>query len=127
MTPIEFKAWFDGFSEGIDKTPTQKQWTRIKERVAEIDGTPISEKVFVDRYWPNYHPVYVGSPTPPPYYPSPIWTCSNISSNMSRTVGATPLVNEGNLDNFSSTKYMAFNSCMAMNELGRSEISNLTS
>lgn len=121
MTPIEFKAWFDGFSEGIDKAPTQKQWARIKERVAEIDGTPITETHFIDRYWPNYHPVYVGSPTP--YYPSnPRWTCSNM---LSMTVGSTSPVNEGNLDNFDNLP--AFNSCMAMTELGRCEISNLTS
>ncbi len=36
MTPIEFKAWFEGFTEAMDKLPTAKQWARIKERVSEI-------------------------------------------------------------------------------------------
>jgi hypothetical protein len=59
MTPGEFKAWFDGFVEAFDgKAPTGKQWTRIKERVAEIDGRPITERVFVDRWWPYVHHHY---------------------------------------------------------------------
>lgn len=42
MTPMEFKAWFEGFTESISFTPNAQQWTRIKERVAEIDGTPVT-------------------------------------------------------------------------------------
>ena len=38
MTPKEFKAWFDGFTEEISGLPSEKQWDRIKARVAEIDG-----------------------------------------------------------------------------------------
>lgn len=52
MTPNEFKAWFDGFSESIDGAPSEKQWARMKARVAEIDGVPITYPVFVDRYAP---------------------------------------------------------------------------
>jgi len=56
MTPTEFKAWFEGFCEGITDTdqPTRKQWERIQNRVAEIDGKPVTQTVFVDRYWPLY-------------------------------------------------------------------------
>ena len=38
MTPQEFKAWFEGFTEAFTGCPTKAQWTRIKARVAEIDG-----------------------------------------------------------------------------------------
>jgi len=40
MTPSEFKAWFDGFTEALEGVPSEKQWERIKARVAEIDGKP---------------------------------------------------------------------------------------
>ena len=58
MTPREFKAWFDGFTEAMTGTPTKAQWSRIKERVAEIDGNPISYPVFMDRYWSPYYPIW---------------------------------------------------------------------
>lgn len=54
MTPAEFKAWFDGFTEAFSGCPTKAQWTRIKERVSEIDGRPVTERHFVDRYWPRF-------------------------------------------------------------------------
>lgn len=38
MTLSEFKAWFEGFTEGMDATPTEKQWERIKARIGEING-----------------------------------------------------------------------------------------
>ena len=62
MTLTEFKAWFDGYTENIPKQPTQKQWKRLQERVGEIDGKPITEQVYVDRYWPYtwWYPTYPG-------------------------------------------------------------------
>lgn len=62
MTPSEFKSWFEGFTEALTGVPTKAQWARIKERVAEIDGKPITERVFIDRYWGPYY-------NWPPYYP----------------------------------------------------------
>lgn len=56
MTLLEFKAWFEGFTEGIDKAPTLKQWARIKARVKEIDGTSIPYPVYVDRWVTPYQP-----------------------------------------------------------------------
>ena len=53
MTPKEFKAWFEGFTEAMEGQPTEEQWKKIKARVAQIDGTPTSYPVFVDRYWPR--------------------------------------------------------------------------
>jgi hypothetical protein len=67
MTLSEFKAWFEGFTESIDDAPTVKQWARIKKRVGEIDGRAVTERVYVDRYWPPYRPYpytwTIGSPT----------------------------------------------------------------
>lgn len=54
----EFKAWFEGFTEGTDGAPTAKQWKRIKERVAEIDGVAISYPVYVERYVRPWYPSY---------------------------------------------------------------------
>ncbi len=51
MTPQEFKAWFDGYTEALDGLPSKKQWDRIKSRVAEIDGKETTHTVFVNRYW----------------------------------------------------------------------------
>lgn len=54
MTPQEFKSWFDGFTEAMSGVPTKAQWARVKERVSEIDGKPVTERVFIDRYLPSY-------------------------------------------------------------------------
>ena len=64
MTPQEFKAWFDGFTENCDGPPNEKQWDRIKARVAEINGVSITYPVYVDRYYPSYPPRYWYSTTP---------------------------------------------------------------
>jgi hypothetical protein len=58
MTPREFKAWFEGFTEAFTGCPTKAQWARIKDRVGEIDGNPVSERVFIDRYWHSHWPTY---------------------------------------------------------------------
>ena len=49
MTPQEFKAWFDGFTEAFgSEVPTAKQWARIKERVAEINDRAVTKRFFVE-------------------------------------------------------------------------------
>ena len=58
MTLQEFKAWFEGFTEAMDDTPTPKQWKRIKARVGEINGTAITYA-----YWPYYVQSYPSYPT----------------------------------------------------------------
>lgn len=50
MVLSEFKAWFSGYTEAMDGRPSEKQWARIKEQVAKIDGTPVTREVFIDRY-----------------------------------------------------------------------------
>lgn len=54
MTLSEFKAWFSGFTEDMDGPPNAKQWKRIQARVKEISGVALTERVFVDRYWPRW-------------------------------------------------------------------------
>lgn len=39
MTVEQFKAWFEGFSEGVDGAPTKEQFDRIRQKVAELKGT----------------------------------------------------------------------------------------
>lgn len=112
MTPQEFKAWFEGFTEAFSGMPTKAQWARIKERVAEIDGKPVTERVFVDRYYPTYPPIYWRQPSS---YP---WTvyCSNL------TDGAA--ISQNSLSTTSEWKMPAtasFNSMDAMAALGRAD------
>lgn len=55
MTLSEFKAWFEGYTDGMDeKAPSEKQWKKIKAKVSEITGTPISYPVYVNRYVDPY-------------------------------------------------------------------------
>ena len=115
MTPSEFKAWFDGFCEAFDKTPSQKQWARIKERVAEIDGKPVTERVFVDRYWPQYIPYnrqpYLG------YYSGPMNAIYGSTSNQNLAAYQSALQNSSKSD-YSSTS--------AMHALGLAEAQAMT-
>lgn len=37
MTLNEFKAWFEGFSEGIDKVPTEEQWNKVVDKVKQLN------------------------------------------------------------------------------------------
>lgn len=66
MTLSEFKAWFEGFSEGIDTAPTAAQFAKIKAKVAEINGVALTREVIVERY----RPFWGGSI---PGYPTHIW------------------------------------------------------
>lgn len=76
MTLAEFKAWFEGFTEGMDSTPNAKQWDRIKARVKEIDGASVTREIYVDRYVRER-----------PWYP--YWATWN-SCNAIATAAATP-------------------------------------
>jgi hypothetical protein len=83
MTLSEFKAWFEGYTEGLDGAPTEKQFKRIKAKVAEITGTPISQTVFIDRYRDYHH-----------YWQHPVWggavgigySAGSISGNVGNAV-----------------------------------------
>lgn len=62
MNLSEFKAWFEGFSEGIDDAPSKKQWKRINEKVMSITSDPTPWPIFFDRYigprWSQWEPCY---------------------------------------------------------------------
>ncbi len=110
MTPNEFKAWFDGFTEALEGSPTKKQWDRIKSRVAEIDGKAITERVYVDRYLPSAYPRT---------YP---W------AYVSQTLGSTIPINVSNCQGSaigSGGLSSNFNSLHAMNALGRNDAQSL--
>jgi hypothetical protein len=118
MTPNEFKAWFDGFTEAFEgRIPTKAQWGRIKDRVAEIDGKPVTERVYVDRYWPTYIRTV-------PSYPLTTWT----SCGMSNTTAGVPANSHTMSPPNTSSQYVSapsFNSSQAMADLGRAEAKSL--
>jgi hypothetical protein len=97
MTPSEFKAWFDGFTEAFSGVPTKAQWTRIKERVGEIDGKPVT----IDRW---YVAPYI-------YNTQPILTYPITYCVSGMGIG---------------TSSASFDSCSAMNTVGRAEAYALT-
>jgi len=115
MTPNEFKAWFDGFTEAFSGTPTKAQWARIKARVAEIDGQPITERVFVDRWWPYYTSLAQYHQISPQFYP--YWSCG---SNLQQAQSANALQNTLN------DGHAVYCSQAAMNAVGRAEALSLT-
>lgn len=112
MTPQEFKSWFDGFTEALADTPSKAQWTRIKERVAEIDGRPVTERIYLDRYWP--------APT------QPWWRLTSYGPPTAAggyTAPTTGTVFNGTVSNtVANAGYQgSFNSSAAMLALGRSD------
>jgi hypothetical protein len=128
MTPSEFKAWFEGFTEAFDsKIPSKTQWTRIKERVGEIDGKPITERVFVDRWYPYWHTFYATiSPTVGvPYYGALGGNTSGIAQG---ALGQFTLTNSNlnTLNDGHSVTCDTFDSCVAMNAVGRAEAASLS-
>lgn len=123
MTPNEFKAWFDGFTEAFDRPPTKAQWARIKARVAEIDGKPVTEQVYIDHYWPRYvqypfYPTYVTQTCNETvlYAGGAVGAAHNTMSadqNYTQAVSANAISNQGAAANF--------NSLAAMNTLGKAD------
>lgn len=114
MTPQEFKAWFDGFTEAMSGVPTKAQWTRVKDRVAEIDGKPVTERVFIDRYYPSYPRQYWTTWTT---YNSAgsvgLMSCNSASSPREQMAAA--LATPNNLGGG------VFNASAAMADLGRAD------
>lgn len=115
MTLSEFRAWFEGYTEGLEGAPTAAQFARIKEKVAQISGTPITERVYVDRYVNPWRP-----------YWDRYWAAGDIGSTI---VGnATVSANLAALGAFSQSgdaqSYASFDSHEAMRELGRMEARN---
>lgn len=125
MTLSEFKAWFEGFSEGIDTAPTEAQFAKIKAKVALITGTPTTYPVFVDRYrtyldgiWrrPEYYPYTAdyASHTHPGGHLNAVGRADGIGVCNFAQVGAATKGDDG----------QTFDSHAAMRELGRAEALN---
>lgn len=54
MTFAEFKAWLDGFSEGIGEAPTPEQWAKVRENLAQVYGPlPIATPVVIPSPYPT--------------------------------------------------------------------------
>lgn len=47
MTSSEFKAWFEGFTEGmIIDLPNESQWLAVKKRVSEINNFILPQNTY---------------------------------------------------------------------------------
>lgn len=122
MTPQEFKSWFDGFTEALTGVPTKAQWARIKDRVGEIDGKAVTERVFVDRYYPTYPPIYwhryglYGSGVCNSYSANAVGALNAMGQN------ATLACNDGGTEFRDQYRQAtSFNSVNAMADLGRAD------
>lgn len=116
MTLSEFKAWFEGFSEGIEAAPTAEQFAKIKAKVALIDGSPITYPIFIDRYrWWQDRIWTAADPYPYTATLSGVGVSSSegtVFADYSDGVHRGPLIGE------------PFDSHAAMRELGRAEAMN---
>lgn len=125
MNLSEFKAWFSGFTENMDSTPNEKQWARIKERVAEIDGKPITQTVYVDRYVDRYpyRPYWSNGP----YISTSPYICgsstSAVDAGLAMTSASTDYKNWSDKNPASPTT--EFNGESAMNALGAAEFKEM--
>lgn len=153
MTPSEFKAWFEGFTESMDGPPSLKHWEKIQARVKQITGHPVSYPVFVDRYWTQPHQWWQS-----PVYP--LTVCQNSMATLNSApetaargvkpvdwqniqIGGTGLGPDGHMAKFSrdlegvgystlnaghcdgTVGAVAFDSHSAMNALGKADAADL--
>jgi len=122
MKLTEFKAWFEGYTESMTAPPNEKQWERIKARIAEIDGQPVVREVFVDRYVRPYYERWI------PYY----GTVTAASSGTSYPSSNVTLLSAGShMSGVEDIKCAwrdkadeAFDSYDAMGALGRMEFAS---
>lgn len=108
MTLQEFKAWFDGFTEGMPGTPNKDQWKRIKARVKEINGTAVTYPVFIDRYVHHY-----------PSYPWSTFCVGSTIDQFQTTIGSANV-------NVRDDGHSVFNSSQAMLALGKADYQSIS-
>lgn len=110
MILSEFKAWFEGYTEGLEGAPTKAQFERIKEKVKEISGTPITYPIYIDRYVQPWRPYWGG-----------YW---GVGGSVSNTLGGSSQMGQATaynmaVNNEGSSK--TFDSVNAMYALGKAE------
>lgn len=118
MQLAEFKAWFEGYTEGLEAAPTKAQFDRIKEKVKEIDGKPITQTIYLRDYWhpPYYYDRYR-------YYiihPNDVGGMSPTMGSLSGVATGGSLGTAGN----ATASAAGFNSVHAMYALGKAESMN---
>jgi hypothetical protein len=127
MTLSEFKAWFEGFTEGMGAAPTADQFAKIKAKVEKIDGAPITQRIFVDRWWPTY-PIWPDYNTASPALPPKVWYSNSAGNLASQAIGSSEgTVFAGYGDGLHRGPMIgehAFDSHAAMRDLGRAEAMN---
>ncbi|HRH13447.1 MAG TPA: hypothetical protein PK225_03755 [Azonexus sp.] len=85
MTIGEFRAWLDGFKEGINEAPTPDQWAKVLEKFGQVyeplPQLPFGRPNIIGPYW---------SPSIPPNVPGwPSVTCGSITAPNDPTIRAT--------------------------------------
>lgn len=115
MTPQEFKAWFEGFTEAMDGQPTPSQWEKVKLRVSQIDGRPVSYPIYLDRYWSR--------PVPYPRWPE-TWCASNSGTALSASSVETLLNCASPSDDVGRITAEQFDPLPAMKALGLADYSD---
>ncbi len=86
MTLGEFKAWFEGFTENLPPSPSPKQWTRVKDRIGEIDDIATTDPVYFDRHY-DHHKPWWGTTKPFEYTAPNYWMTSTSTGTSSEDLG----------------------------------------
>lgn len=53
MTLDEYKAWLDGFSEGVNGAPTETQWKKIRDKLNQVYSLKYSSEKWPFGNLPN--------------------------------------------------------------------------
>lgn len=94
MSPSEFKAWLEGFSEAIDGRPTAAQWARIQEQVKKLSAPVSVQHVPNDLYRRQFGPIVSLPAVPPlPFYPTTGMPYVRPSFTASTFAGSQQIVN----------------------------------
>lgn len=111
MTLSEFKAWFEGYTEGLEGAPTAAQFARIKEKVAQISGVAVTERIYVDKYMSPWRP-----------YWDRFWWSSSSNGDFAAPNDITlTYASNSSLADKGSAVTAPFDSIRAMYELGKME------
>lgn len=73
MQLAQFLAWFEGFSENIEGAPTEKQWDRLKQKLAQLEPETSFQPVSTPKRAPAQVP-HVAPPAAPVTAEAPIKT-----------------------------------------------------